>query len=220
MRLWLTAAALCCTVTVARAQFVPVDLTPHANRTFATTSFPLGYDATGNQTFHGVPFTLGGVWEALAAGGDNPRTVAIPVLIPNALGASTLINSYWGAVGVPALSRIVFTFADSSTFIKDLIGDVDIRDFNQSAFTNAINGTTTRTAIDNGVGQRLDQQFYDFGTNAGKTLTEIRLEDFGADGVQRVFLAGATVRTGGAAAPEPATIALALIALPLMRRRR
>ncbi|MFH0980155.1 MAG: CARDB domain-containing protein, partial [Planctomycetota bacterium] len=155
----------------------------------------------GDVVLGGVPFSIpvGGnnCWTSGSVPGPNPIVLDIPVNLPGALEVHTLINTGWGQPGPTAYAWLEFFGSAGAYYHKDLIGNVDIRDWNQASWTNSINGTTTINVVLLG-GHRLDKQqillpaeFLD------QRLVTIRLTDVGAGGFSRAFLAGVTVLAGG-----------------------
>ena len=125
---------------------------------------------TGPVTLGGIPFNIVSngsgdqAWNAsLAAGGGN-GTESI-TMNPNVYGVSnvyTLINTWNGQSGPNYYVWLTFIGSGGATYTKDLVGNVDIRDYNNGSATNSINGTTTTnvfsdTDIYGGPG-RLDMQ--------------------------------------------------------------
>lgn len=201
-------------------------------------------DASGTTTLDNVPFAIAksgnNFWHSYIPGpgansnspkDDNQtRVLSIPVSIKDATTAYTLINSYWGTDG-PASYALVEFFATGGVYQSfDLIGDEDIRDFNQSSWTNQSPNTVQVaqwTGWLNNPSQRIDRQQYDLSSAfLGQTLTEIRITDNGGfdrlDATlnqnirQRVFVAGVTV----ASIPEPTTLVLLLLGSLWSRPRR
>lgn len=213
----------------AHAQYVTLDFSSQFNvsRTGALLlngpTYPFGA-----QTLGGVDFAMGGsadpnalwAWGSLlnqdgsVAGGT--RTLEIDVNVFGVREAYTLINTHWGQSGPNSYLSVTF-IGDSTTEEFQLVGNTDIRDYNQFNWTNTINGTTTREVWSNGRGQRLDMQTFALDESfATQTLRKIRIIDTGAWDFQRAFVAGATVFV-----PSPGAAALlGLAGLTAMRRRR
>jgi len=156
---------------------------------------------SGEVVLGGVPFSIptagNNYWHSVNATGSNPRSIDIAVNRTGVVEVHTLINNYWGQPGPTSYAWLEFFGTHGAYFRKDLIGNEDIRDFNQLFFTNAINGTTTTNVVSIG-NHRLDKQeialpadFYD------ETLLTVRMSDNGGDNFQRVFLAGVTLLAGG-----------------------
>jgi hypothetical protein len=117
------------------------------------------------------------------------------------------MNSTWGAPGPNSYAYLEFFGSGGAYFRKDLVGNIDIRDYGHPGFTDTINGTTTINVYRQPIpGQptgywTLDKQEIDlpdaFHT---QTLDRIRVVDNGAnysEGLsyaQRVFLYGVTVQ--------------------------
>jgi hypothetical protein len=145
----------------------------------------------------GVPFEIptqaNNYWHSEHADGDNPRSIDIFVGRPDVREVHTLINTYWGQSGPGSYAWLEFFGSDGAYFRKDLVGNEDIRDFNQLWFTNSINGTTTVNVVLIG-SHRLDKQAIALPADfQDEELSTIRLSDNGAYNWQRVFLAGVTV---------------------------
>lgn len=178
----------------------------------------------------GVPFDIPtgrNTWQAAnaAGGGTGVVSLTMPVNLSGVTGVHTLINTLWGSPITPALAALRFTFDDGIVFVKPLVGGVDIRDYYQNTFTNAINNTTTVrvffTDSDGIAGPnryRLDKQFVDLSAFSDKTLASVTLVDRGRQNVQRVFLYGLTVQQ---AVPEPSTlVVVGVTSFALLARMR
>jgi tetrahydromethanopterin S-methyltransferase subunit C len=73
--------------------------------------------------------------------------------------------------------------------------------------------------FDNGLGQRVDRQEFVLPASfANDTLVSVRFDDYGADNVQRVFLAGLTLEVG-VPAPGAASLLAGILGLAVLRRR-
>jgi hypothetical protein len=211
--------------------FTPVDLTGVANARLQGRhpEYPSGEGVL----LGGVPFDIPSVgpnmWSAADAAGGGPGVVSVtvPIGMSGVRGVHTLINTLWGVSGSPALAHLIFNFDDGTSFIKPLIGDVDIRDYYANTWTNSINGTTTVRVFFTDTDRpgapnryRLDKQFIDLGAFGDKTLVSMTLRDRGDELLQRTWLAGLTVQT----IPEPSSFILlaggsvGLIGLGLRRR--
>jgi len=71
----------------------------------------------------------------------------------------TLINTRWGQPAPSSYAYIEFFGSDSAYYRKDLLGNVDVRDYANNNWTNGINGTSTTNVVlvENGY-HRLDKQ--------------------------------------------------------------
>ena len=207
--------------------FTSIDLSGVANERLQgrNADYPTGQGVL----LGGVPFDIPvgrNTWQAAnaAGGGSSVVSLTLPIGLDNVTGVHTLINTLWGVSGTPALATLRFTFDDGTVFLKQLVGDVDIRDYYANTFTNAINGTTTvRVFFTDTVGSagpnryRLDKQFIDLSAFRDKTLVSLTLVDRGDQNVQRVFLAGVTVQS----VPEPSSLMVfAVGAVGLLARAR
>jgi hypothetical protein len=197
------------------AEYRPISLSPIANADltlfpepvpfFPTGGVDLPTSLTGSQVLGGVPFVIGtsglNGWNGFNAPGPNPRTVDIPVSVKNVQSVHTLLNTYWGQPGPQSYASIEFFGSSGSYYRKDLVGGVDIRDFNvqpNGLWPQTINETTTKqVAAYNsfGLGQRLDKQEFSLPEAfRGQTLDFVRLTDNGGDALfQRLVLSGLTV---------------------------
>jgi uncharacterized membrane protein len=159
-------------------------------------AFPAGLVTLGGVLFN-IPSTGNNYWHSVAAGGPNPRSIDVTTSRPGVVEVHTLINTYWGQPGPTSYAYLEFFGSDGAYYRKDLIGDIDVRDFNQLSFTNNINGTSTTNVVTIG-SHRLDKQRIDLPADFhNETLVKITLSDNGSDGLTRAFLAGVTVRIGG-----------------------
>ncbi len=219
--------------TSALAQYVPVDFSSQFNGgrdlslILGGSTFP-----TGPQVFtHGtneVPVNLGGVgdvstpwaWYAnvAASGGPAPVSLTVNTNIASVTSVFTTISTFWGVGGQPPFASITFNATNGVTQTFNLIGNSQIRDYNQNIFTNTINGTDTREVFNNNAGQRVDMQRFDLSAAfATETLTSIVLNDAGLPNFQRTFISGITALQ----IPAPtAAAALTLAGLAAARRRR
>jgi hypothetical protein len=172
-----------------------------------TTGFPFGT----NTYLGNVPFTqtngFGQVWNAsyLSNGttqASGTQTLTINTSVADARGFYSIINTWWGASGPTSYAAVTFNFSDSSSMTNNLVGNVDIRDFNYTGFyTTTVNETTARNVYLRSAGQypnpyALDRQWFDFGVHSGKTLTSVVFTDTGAWNLQRMLVSGATVQSG------------------------
>jgi formylglycine-generating enzyme len=125
--------------------------------------------------------------------------LTIDVNVNGVTNVWTLINTWGGQPGPTAYAWLVCTGSGGATYTKNLVGGVDIRDYNAGSFQNDINGTTTVNVFacpdDNwGVPGRLDMQSIALPSEfASQTLVSIQLVDNGDAGFQRVILDGVTV---------------------------
>jgi hypothetical protein len=161
--------------------------------TFVGSSF-----LTGNVVLGGIPFSIpasgNNLWNSDDVSGQWPHILEISAGIYGATDVYTLINTAWGQKGPNSWASIDFIGSGGATYHADLIGNVDIRDYNQHIWTNSINGTSTINVFDNGTGQRFDMQRFvlpqQFKT---QTLNSIRLTDSGGHEFQAIVLTGVTV---------------------------
>lgn len=143
---------------------------------------------------------------------NQQRVLTIPANVQDATTLFTLINSYWGAEG-PASYAKIEVFGTAGAYAQfNLVGGVNIRDFNQATWMNHSLNTAEVLSWTGGTGegssQRLDRQRFTLpGSFLGQTLTEVRLTDNGSTLQQRTFLVGATVQNSlGATIPVTSAI--------------
>lgn len=209
--------------------FTAVDISSIVNARLQVTNadFP-----SGAVTLGGVPFVIGSVgnnyYYSAPGNISGPTSVDIGINLTGVTGMHTLINTAWGENAAGTFASLAFNYSDSTSFIKTLDGNSDIRDFYDNVFTNSINGTTTQnvflTDTDGASGgnqYRLDKQFIDLSAFSSKTLVSMTLTDNGGTNFQRTFLSGVTAESI-TAVPEPSSLTMAMGAvacLVLWRRR-
>jgi len=203
-----TLLMLCLSLATASAQQHPIDISAIVNSNWCPADCPFG-----TQKFDGVTFNIPGsastnnVWSAYETAGEGGGqvSVTIPVNVANVKTVYTLMNTIWGSTQKGLLS-VTFTGTNGATWAYKPLGNVDIRDYNQSSFTNSIacrlpggvHQAGTINAWTNGQGQRLDVQIFALPASfKTETLLSITITDNGASGVQRSFLAAVTVSTRG-----------------------
>lgn len=156
-------------------------------------------------------------WSAYAAsdGGSGQVSITIDVNDYGATSVYTLINTFWGQEGPNYYASLVFTGSGGASYTYPLVGDFDIRDYNESDWTDTIiNGPSTEEVFSvaediEGVPGRLDMQKIALPPDFRfQTLTTIELVDNGDSDIQRCVLDGVTV----AAVPEPSTFLLLAVA--------
>ena len=139
--------------------------------------------------------------------GNSQLTLTIPADVYGVTNVFTLIDTWWGEPGPTSYASLVFTATDGSTYTDNLIGGVDIRDYNNDVHTNTINGSSTvnvfNCPIDEaGYPGRLDMQDIVLpAAFSSKTLGTIQLVDNGQIDLQRVVLDGVTVESVPSACP-------------------
>jgi hypothetical protein len=205
-----------------RAGEIPIDLSGLANEPWTYvgpndfliingSTFP-----TGAQNFGGVPFAIpsgpNNYWAAAAAANFGSGTVSltIPVDVSGVTSVFTLLNTMWGWAGPNAYLFITFTGSNGATETVPLVGNVNVRDYNNDGNTNTIDNTSTTQVWDNGLGQRLDRQEYILpAAFASQTLASVTITDTGNEGEgtngSRAVLAALTVSTCDAYVSEGIT---------------
>jgi TolB-like protein len=154
----------------------------------------------GPRILDGVPFLIpdgpNRLWHAGAGDfGARPATLNIPVKQPAVSEAFFLMNTIWGQGGPESYLTLAFDGDRGAHFDKKLIGGTDVRDYNRGAYTNTINGTSTRPGFDNGHGQRMDLLEVDLPREfRQQTLETITIRDTGRFNSQRAILWALSVR--------------------------
>lgn len=211
--------AIALTPIAVRAAEIPIDISGVANEPWTFVgpndfliingnTFP-----TGAQNFGGIQFAIpadpNNYWAAAAAAGFGPGAVSvtIPVGVYGVTSVFTLLNTMWGFAGPNAYLYITFTGSGGATETVPLVGNVNVRDYNNDGNTNAIDNTSTIQVWDNGRGQRLDRQEYILpAAFASQTLASITITDRGNEGSgtngSRAVLAALTVSTCQASPTE------------------
>lgn len=229
MKLVCIVAILAASASAALADFQIIDIDSHRNGGRDNTLLANGGNLPiGNQTFAGVPFDMGGgpslsdpwAYYAHVDAGGNVGAVSETFDI-NVFGVTdvyTLMSTFWGAPGPNSFVSVTFNGSDGAVATFNLVGNVDLRDYNfNPTYTTVINGTTTIEVFNNGQGQHVDrQQFTLPAAFASQTLTTMVLTDTGQPNFQRVFMTGLTVEY----IPAPAGLALFGMGLAAAARRR
>lgn len=156
----------------------------------------------GNVILGGVPFRIpvGGrnQWNFGSQYGDTyvgTTRTDFAIGVSGVREVHTLMHTAWGAGGPTCYLSLEFYGSQGAYYKKDLIGGVDIRDWNNWILTNTINGTTTICVESYGGGQRRrDKQCM---TLPAEFLTQrleyMRIVDSGAYNFQRGCLTGLSV---------------------------
>jgi hypothetical protein len=155
----------------------------------------------GARMLDGIPFLLPEgkhrFWrgQTAAEGSARPVSLTIPVGRSAISTAYLLLNTEWGQPGPESYLALEFRGDRGAYFEKKLIGGVDVRDYHHGVFTNTVNGTTTRVAFDDGLGQQMDVVEValpdDFRRQA---LESVTIKDTGRLVFQRAILWAVTVR--------------------------
>lgn len=199
----------------AKLPTTPIDISSFANTSWCTnppfincSTFPFG-----PQTFNGIPFLIPGdaqgtannVWHSYVAanGGSGTVSVTIPINVAKVKTVYTLMNTVWGSTQTGLLT-ITFTGSGGATWTVNPIGNVNVRDYNNGSYTDAIacrvpagaGKFATVNAWVNGSGQRLDMLMYELPASfKSETLVSMTITDAGNTNFQRSFLAALTVST-------------------------
>jgi hypothetical protein len=199
------AFALCSTV-AARAGEIPIDISGLVNEPWTVTG-PNGISngstfPTGSQNFGGVPFLIpsgpNNFWSGASAAhsGGGIVGLTIPVGVAGVTSVYTLLNTMWGQPGPQTYLSITFTGTGGATSTQALAGGVNVRDYNQDGYQNAVNNTTSVQVWSNGQGQRLDRQEFILPASfASQVLTSVTITDSGNETFSRAVFAGLTVST-------------------------
>jgi hypothetical protein len=206
-----------------RAGETPIDMSALANEPWTYvgpndfliingSTFP-----SGPQNFGGVPFSIpvspNNYWAGAAAANFGPGAVSltVPVGVFGVTSVFTVLDSMWGWTGPKSYLFVTFNGSAGAAKTVGLVGNVNVRDYNQGGNTNSINNSSTVQVWDNGLGQRLDRQEYILpAAFASQELTSVTITDTGNEGNgtngSRVILAALTVSTCEAYVTEGLTI--------------
>ena len=223
-----------------------VDLSNYVNvpftNEFGGSTFPLGA-----QTFNNVPFVIanvsngtGGYNNFWTGGGASSALVSAPATTPtissltvplgnvmNVTHVYSMINTLWGAVGVPNILQITFNAGNgAASYTQDLIDGTNVRDYNL-IYGDQISSPMTQQAFSNGQGQVLDMQDYTLPSYfATDGLRSVTLTQDGAPHYEEAMFNGLTLQMASpptTPAPEPGSLAIlstGLIALGFTMRKR
>jgi hypothetical protein len=192
----IAAVSLSALASAAAAQpfFVPVNLVPFANERLQSRipAVPAGATILGSIPFF-IDRTLNNVWSGDAAGGPNPRVLEIPINLRGVQEVHTLLNTAWGQPGPDAWVRLEFVGTNGAFFAKDLVGNVEIRDWSQGGFTNSLASADASNVF--GVGStRVDKQRVDLpAAFLTEDLLRVRVVDSGNTTFSRALMQGLTV---------------------------
>lgn len=218
----------------ASAAFLPVDLSGIVNAPFSGeingSTFP-----TGNATYNGVPFDIANIANGnnfWTGGGSTSAPAAIYSTtltfsnIPKVANVYSMINTLWGTTNVTNPTPLSITFDaghGGASYTKNLVGNVDVRDYNL-LYLNTINGTTTMQAFTNGRGQVLDMQDYALPSHfLTDGLASVTLTENGAPGYEKAMFNALTLQTSPVSEPREwvlLTSGLGLLGFLLHRRKK
>ncbi len=151
MTLGLAMGMTCHSDAKAAVQYTPIDFSEHHN---CPLNSAFQSSIAGEVKLGGVPFDIpvsgNAQWQAVGAASHGvPGIQTIDIAI-NRFGVDsvhTLISTYWGEA-VPGRLQLEFFGADGAYYLKDMIGDSDIRDWTEyPGWTTTINGTTTQNVV-------------------------------------------------------------------------
>ncbi len=138
-------------------------------------------------------------WNANFAPGSNPVILDIPC--NNTItGLNLLANTYWGQGGPGSYASVQFWHSGNMVFEKTLVGNVDVRDYNQNTWTNSINETTTTIAWTDG-SHRSDN--IHIVLPSSMAIDSVLVVDNGGSNFQRIFVLAATAENSVKPAREP-----------------
>jgi hypothetical protein len=182
--------------------YVPVNFSQFDNVRIQT-SYPYANKLPeGQVTLGGVPFNIpvGGknAWASgLGTAAPYPRSLDIPVGQYGVGEVQTLLNTWWGQPGPNSYVKVECFGSAGAYYVKNMVGNVDVRDFNRATWTNSINNTTTTNVAvsSNASGlARIDKQTIDlpaaFDT---QVLQKVRITDSGHQAFSGAYLEGLTV---------------------------
>ena len=167
----------------------------------------------GDVTLLDVPFsiptnagnTVENFWDSrydsdgVAVGDGVLNQIVIDVNQESVSDVYTLIGTYAGAIGEPALAKLIFEATDGTIYEYELLGDRDIRNASMFSADTTILDASRAGNVWSGSSTRLDVQKVSLPAEwAGKTLDTVTMQDWGTmDGSaprrQRSWLYGMTV---------------------------
>ena len=185
---------------MAESHFVSFNMLPYANQNLGRAPFPKGSIVLG-----GVPFRIepsgNNVWYAGIPAGSGTRSVDVIVNLEGVKKVHTLINTDWGQGGPSSYARIEFIAADGTVVSEQLVGNSNIRDWNQWVWTNNLTASNAQQVVTVG-NSRLDKQVWTLPLDiTSQELRRIRFVDVGNQDFQRIFVAGIALEID-APAPE------------------
>ena len=154
---------------LAADSLTPIDLSPHVNCRIQTLNGPAPSFPEGPVKFNGIPFVRPSKGLNAWNGRNEPsgrlkrtRKFDIYVGVFGATEVFTLINTLVGEKRPGTFATLEFHGSDGGLFKRTLDGNIDIRDYIFSDYTNSINGTSTVNVfrVGNGLYRevRLDMQ--------------------------------------------------------------
>lgn len=184
-------------------RFVPIDFEP-----FFNAGAP--YEPVGPlgefETAEGIPFQLGETYGSFWWSGDNaaggtsiPQTLDLAVGLDGALAVHMMINTAWGQRGPTSYLSVEFYGDQGAYYRHDLVGNVDVRDWRNTIWTNVLDpdGIATNVwsaTIPTWGAVRLDVQRFELPPEfETQTLESIVVTDTGRPSFQRALIAGATI---------------------------
>jgi hypothetical protein len=178
----------------AQSYYIPVNLLPFANDRLQNlnANFP-----RGSQVLGGVPYRIepvgNNMWLAELAGGPNPRVLEVPVNVVGVKKVHTLLSTAWGQPGPGVFAQVQFVGANGTIVTQDLVGNFNIRDWNQGAFTNTISAPNTQNVVTIGT-SRIDMQTWTLpAIFETEELRRVRFIDTGNTNFQRLYVQGLTI---------------------------
>jgi PEP-CTERM motif-containing protein len=212
----------------ANAQITQINLSPYVN-----TSYSIGAPVGSTTGTPGIPGTSASI-TALAFNLLNPgsgnnvwvgstggQSINISTDVVDPSTVYTLFNTLYGQNALPAVS-VEFVGSGGATETFTLVGNTDIRDYNNWEWTDTINGTTTQEWWTNNTNpvpfdqsHRLDAQIFTLSPAFGtQTLTNIIVTTAPNAGTN--YFEPMLTAIDVAAVPEPSTYALMLAGLGLV----
>lgn len=194
-----------------------IDLTPYVNGSGGAYALTNPYGSlTGNTgtAFSAVGFNLlNPAFNDMWVGWTTGLTVDIQTNVFGATSVYTLFNTLYGTAGL-LTATVEFRGSQGASQTFSLIGDVDVRDFNNYVFTNNINNTTTQVWWTDGQFHRLDAQFFRLAPAfQTQTLTSIRITTGTAGfGISNPILHAITI----VAVPEPSSYMLMCLGVSVL----
>ncbi|NOY52345.1 MAG: hypothetical protein GXP58_01850, partial [Deltaproteobacteria bacterium] len=151
---------------------------------------PFDIPTTGNDVF-----SFSDIWIT-----TNGNSLTLSTNAPDATTAYLLVNSNWGVSNFAAGS-VTFTTQGGQSYTINLVGGVNIRDWNNGTFVNTVSDPNSTPVFEVTSGKynlpgRIDMLKVALPASfIGDTVTSITVTDNGSDNYSHIRLAGVTMET-------------------------
>ncbi len=154
---------------------------------------------TGNVTLNTVPYFISSwsnqynCWHSNSATGSNPRVLEFNFANQNVSEINLLANTFWGQPGPTSYVAVEFYNNADLIYTKNLIGNIDVRDYGAGSYTNSINNTTTTTVYNTSTtpSRRIDN--IKIQIPGSSNINKIVVKDTGAANISRAWVLASTI---------------------------